>query len=71
MLYTDKNGLSGNNSIRQTMPNGTKTAITLILVFLTFINPVLFIIPAALCGYILSKENDNATQFESDYPPGQ
>ena len=28
MLYTDKNGLSGNNSIRQTMPNGTKTAIS-------------------------------------------
>jgi len=61
MLYTNKNGLSGNNSIRQTMPNGTKTAITLILVFLTFINPVLFVFPAALCGYMLSKENDNTS----------
>lgn len=71
MLQTNENYLNGNNSIRQTMPNGTITAITLILVFLTFINPVLFIIPAALCGYILSKEDDNATQFESDYPPGQ
>ncbi len=61
MLYTNKNGLSGNNSIRQTMPNGTKTAITLILVFLTFINPVLFVFPAALCGYMLSRENDNTS----------
>jgi len=61
MHYTNKNGLSGNNSIRQTMPNGTKTAITLILVFLTFINPVLFVFPAALCGYMLSKENDNTS----------
>jgi hypothetical protein len=61
MHYTNKNGLSGNNSIRQTMPNGTKTAITLILVFLTFINPVLFVFPAALCGYMLSRENDNTS----------
>lgn len=61
MLYTNKNGLSGNNSIRQTMPNGTKTAITLILVFLTFINPVSFVFPAALCGYMLSRENDNTS----------
>ena len=61
MHNTNKNGLSGNNSIRQTMPNGTKTAITLILVFLTFINPVLFVFPAALCGYMLSRENDNTS----------
>lgn len=61
MHYTNKNGLSGNNSIRQTMLNGTKTAITLILVFLTFINPVLFVFPAALCGYMLSRENDNTS----------
>lgn len=41
-------------------PTSTRTAsvkavITMLMLVLTFINPVLFIIPTALCGYSLSK----------------
>lgn len=34
-----------------------KAVITIFMLVLTFINPVLFIIPTALCGYALSKSN--------------
>lgn len=32
-----------------------KAVITLFMLVLTFINPLLFIVPTALCGYSLSK----------------
>lgn len=47
---------TGNNSTVHSTPCNAKVAITLIMVFLTVINPLLFVLPAALCGYTLSKD---------------
>lgn len=44
------------STVTSTSTSGnTKVAITLILVFFTFINPLLFVVPAALCGYSMKK----------------
>gem|GEM_PF-2965767 len=48
---------NGNNSTVPPTSYGTKAVITIFMLVLTFINPVLFIIPTALCGYALSKSN--------------
>lgn len=46
-----------NNSIRQSTGYNAKAVITLFMLVLTFINPLLFIVPTVLCGYTLSKSN--------------
>jgi hypothetical protein len=58
MPKTGSHRVKPNNST----PNSThaasvKAVITIFMLVLTFINPVLFIIPTALCGYALSKSN--------------
>lgn len=58
MPKTGSHRVKPNNST----PNSThaasvKAVITIFILVLTFINPVLFIIPTALCGYALSKSN--------------
>lgn len=47
--------VKSNNSTLNSTSGNTKVAITLILVFFTFINPLLFVVPAALCGYSMKK----------------
>lgn len=58
MPKTGSHRVKPNNST----PNSThaasvKAVITIFMLVLTFINPVLFIIPTALCSYALSKSN--------------
>lgn len=58
MPKTGSHRVKPNNST----PNSThaasvKAVITIFILVPTFINPVLFIIPTALCGYALSKSN--------------
>ncbi len=55
MPKTGSYGVKPNNSNAYSTSCSTKAAITLFMLVLTFINPVLFIIPTALCGYAFSK----------------
>lgn len=55
MPKTGSYGVKPNNSNAYSTSCSTKAVITLFMLVLTFINPVLFIIPTALCGYVFSK----------------
>ncbi|WP_296122321.1 hypothetical protein [uncultured Bacteroides sp.] len=39
-------------SITPSTSGRTKSVITICMVFLTIINPILFVVPSALCGYM-------------------
>lgn len=44
--------VKSNNSTLNSASDRTKSVITLCMVFLTIVNPLLFVLPAALCGYV-------------------